>query len=154
MAMVKALLKIIKGSCSTAQKQNSADELRIATCALLLEIAHADDEFLPEEEQKIEMLMRKHFNLPEETIFREIKELSEKKRAESIDLWSLTKTIKEHYSGEQKEKIIEMIWAIIYSDGTLSEHEDYLVHKLATLLDLDHRTLIDAKIKVLREIRQ
>lgn len=153
--MLKSILKTLQGDSSAALKQHGEQgrELQIATCALLLEIAHADDEFLPEEEQKIEMLMRKHFSLPED-VFREIKDLSEKKRTESIDLWHLTKTIKEHYSWEQKEKIIEMIWGIIYTDGTLNEHEDYLAHKLAALLDLDHRALIDAKVKVLRQIRQ
>ena len=44
---------------------------------------------------------------------------------------------------------IEMIWQVAYADGRLDSHEDYLVHKLATLLRLDHKQLIEAKLKIL-----
>ena len=136
------------GGADTGPGSSADRELQIATCALLLEIAHADNEFLPEEAQKIEELMRAHFALSEEA-FLEIKKLSEIKLKGSIDLWQFTKTIKEQYSRQQKEKIIEMLWAVIYTDDTLDAHEDNLVHKLATLLNLDHRQLIDAKMKIL-----
>ena len=42
-----------------------------------------------------------------------------------------------------------MVWEIIYTDGILDKHEDYLVHKLANLLRLSHEQLIEAKLKVL-----
>ena len=132
------------------QKGDPETELQIATCAVLLEIAHADDEFSPQEEQRIEELMKKNFNLPQET-FHEIKEISDKRREDSIDLWQFTNTIKENYSPEQKQKVIEMIWSVIYADSHLDQYEDYLAHKLAKLLGLDHKQLIDAKVKILRQ---
>ena len=138
-----------KTGCTDADRSSSADrELQIATCALLLEIAHADNEFSPAEEQKIEQLMREHFTLSEEA-FLEIKKLTGKKLKDSIDLWHFAKTIKEQYSYKKRGGIIEMLWAVIYTDDSLDAHEDYLVHKLATVLNLNHRELIDAKIKIL-----
>jgi len=136
------------GAADSGRSGSPERELQIATCALLLEIAHADNEFSPAEERKIEQLMREHFTLTEEA-FTEIAKLSEKKRKGSIDLWHFAKTIKEQYSYRQKEKIIEMLWAVIYTDDVLDAHEDYLVHKLATVLNLNHRELIDAKMRVL-----
>ena len=152
-AIIKAVSKTV--DADTGRNSSADRELQIATCALLLEIAHADNEFSPDEEQKIEQLMRSHFMLSEEG-FLEIKMLSEKKLKGSIDLWQFTKTIKEQYSRQQKEKIIEMLWAVIYTDNSLDAHEDYLVHKLATLLNLDHRNLIEAKMKILgrRNLKQ
>jgi uncharacterized tellurite resistance protein B-like protein len=150
----RKLFKSIMGAlrepgCADGGRSGSPDrELQIATCALLLEIAHADNEFSPAEEQKIGQLMRAHFALPQEA-FLEIKKLAEKKRKGSIDLWHFAKTIKEQYSYGQKEKIIEMLWAVIYTDDVLDAHEDYLVHKLATVLNLNHRELIDAKMRIL-----
>ena len=67
----------------------------------------------------------------------------------SIDLWQFAKTIKEQYSYEEKAAIIEMLWEVIYADDSLHAHEDYLVHKLAQGLNLDHGRLIDAKVKIL-----
>lgn len=146
----KAILKALPatGGTDTSPYTDADRELQIATCALLLDSAHADNEFTPEEGRKIEQLMRGHFALSEEA-FHEIKKLSEKKLKGSIDLWQFAKTIKERYSYQQKKKIIEMVWAVIYADATLDAHEDYLVHKLATVLNLDHRELIDAKLKIL-----
>jgi uncharacterized tellurite resistance protein B-like protein len=46
--------------------------------------------------------------------------------------------------------VIETVWRVVYSDGILDKHEDYLVHKLADLLHLKHSELIDAKLKILR----
>jgi uncharacterized tellurite resistance protein B-like protein len=37
----------------------------------------------------------------------------------------------------------------VFIDGRLDKHEDYLMHKLARLLRLHHKQLIDAKMKVL-----
>jgi len=137
---------------SKAQQYTSEKELQIATCALLLEMAHADDEFSPEEEQRIASLMNNHFNIAP-GVFSEIKALSDQRRAESIDLWHFAKMIKENYGPAEKEKVIEMVWSVVYADGRLDAHEDYLVHQLARILDLEHRQLIDAKVRVLRQAK-
>lgn len=149
--LFKALLKAVQKTGSADTGSSSPDrELQIATCALLLEIAYADREFSSEEERKIKQLMRGHFNLTEEA-FLEIQKLSEEKRRGSIDLWQFAATIKEQYSYEEKAKIIEMVWEVIYTDDSLHAHEDYLVHKLATVLNIDHGKLIDAKLKILEK---
>ena len=93
----KQILKKGETTSDGEKEHSSKRELQVATCALLLEMAHADDEFAPEEEKQIEDLMRSHFNLPQET-FNEIKELSDKQRAESIDLWHFAKIIKDNYA--------------------------------------------------------
>jgi uncharacterized tellurite resistance protein B-like protein len=44
------------------------------------------------------------------------------------------------------------MWRMVYADGKLTGYENYLVRKLADLLGLEHRVMIDAKSAVLREI--
>lgn len=148
----KDLLKKGKSGSDSEKGYSPEKELQVATCALLLEMAHADDEFAPEEEKQIEDLMRSHFDLSRE-MFNEIKELSDKQRAESIDLWHFAKIIKDNYSVAEKEKVIEMIWTVVYADNNLDGHEDYLVHQLAKILNLEHKQLIDAKAKVLKQTK-
>ena len=48
----------------------------------------------------------------------------------------------------EEMEVIEEVWRVIFADGTLDGHEDYLVHKLAKLLNLTHPQLIEAKMKV------
>ncbi len=126
-------------------------ELQIAVCALLLEMAHADDTFDRAEAQRISAVMQKNFGLSAETV-REISTAAEQERSGSIDLWRFTNAIKTGFSAERKQDVIEMIWIVVYADGTLDQYEDHLVHKLAKLLGLDHEQLIEAKIRVKRQM--
>ena len=148
----KAVIQKIKGTESTADQGDEELELQIATCALLLEMAHADDEYTPEEEAHIADLMQQRFGLSQEA-FEQIHDLAEQRRCEQIDLWGFTRTVKAHFSAGQKLHIMEMLWSVIYADDTLADYEDHLVHTLAKLLDIDHRDMIAAKVKVLNAQR-
>ena len=129
------------------KEEDRAERIQVATCALLLEVANSDDEFSDIERDNIIQILEKDFKLSDEYA-KELMELSDKEREESIDLWHFTNLINEHYSIEEKIKIIEMVWKVIYADGKMDKHEDHLAHKLSNLLKLTHKQLIDAKLKV------
>jgi len=129
------------------KEEDRAERIQVATCALLLEVANSDDEFSDIERDNIIQILEKDFELSDEYA-KELMELSDKEREESIDLWHFTNLINEHYSIEEKIRIIEMVWKVIYADGKLDKYEDHLAHKLSNLLKLTHEQLIDAKLKV------
>jgi len=149
--LIKTIFRKTAGAqrAAAGEKVVTETELQVATCAVLLEIAHADETFSAAEERRIVDLMQQRFRLSEEAVY-EIKAVSDAERQDSIDLWQFTSTLKEHYTPDQRREVIEMIWGVIYADGTLDKYEDYLAHKLAKLLGLNHRELIDAKVRVLR----
>lgn len=124
------------------------EDLRIATCALFLEIANIDDEFSEEERDSILSIIRSEYDLSEEHAL----ELARRAMAElkgSVDLWKFTNLINENYTDEEKLRVVELLWRVVYADGKLDKHEDYLAHKLASLLRLSNKQLIEAKLKVL-----
>ncbi len=127
-----------------------AGRIQVATCALLLQMAKSDDEFSDAERDTIVGLLKENFGLSNE-LAAELLNLSNKELEESIDLWQFASLIRKNYSLEEKIKVIETIWRVIYADGKLDPHEDYLVHKLSKLLGLTHKQLIDAKLRVSRE---
>ena len=127
---------------------DTSRDVRVATCALLMEMARVDGEFSDSERSQIIKTLEDVHGLSGEALAELIKVTSEKLK-ESIDLWHFTNLINQNYSVEEKIKVIEMVWRLAYSDGILDEHEDYLLHKLANLLHLTHKQLIDAKLKVL-----
>ncbi len=154
--MVSFLKNLIIGDkAESAQEFERADEparVRIATCAIMLEVANSDDEFTEDERAGIIKTMSDEFDLsPNEA--RELIGIADERIKESIDLWDFTNTINKVLSEKEKVRILEAIWRIIYSDGRLSSHEDSLVHKLSFMLGLRHEQLIDAKLKVLHENR-
>jgi uncharacterized tellurite resistance protein B-like protein len=119
---------------------------RIASCALFLEMSRIDGEFDPSEQERIMSIIKRDFQLSEDDADALLK-TSKEELDGSIDLWRFTKLINENYSAEEKLGIIETAWKIAYADGKLDKHEDYLVHKLAQLLHVDHNRLMAAKTK-------
>ena len=47
---------------------------------------------------------------------------------------------------------MESVWSILLIDEHLEAHEDHFAHKLANLLRLTHKELIDAKLAVRKKL--
>jgi len=140
-------LKSLFAKHSPAAAASGADPdraLKVAACALLLEMAHADEEFTEAEREHIEVLVARHFALDDETT-REILAAAERERRDATDLHQLTSVINRHYDEGQRLLLSELLWRVVYADGKLSEHEDYLAQKLASLLDLRPGYLAEAR---------
>ena len=145
--LVKKFFSSTKKQGSETQKKETTHDIHIATCALLLEMSYIDGEFSESERENIISILKKDYHLSNEYTFALI-EASKKELNESIDLWHFTNLINQNYSIEEKIRVIETVWSIAYTDGRLDKYEDYLVHKLAKLLHLTHKQLIEAKLRV------
>jgi uncharacterized tellurite resistance protein B-like protein len=144
-----------KGSGGDTEKGRPARirDIRIATCALFLEMANIDGEFSLSERDHILSIMKRNFDLSEEHA-KALVEASDEELKGSIDLWQFTNLINQNYSIEEKVRVIETVWEVAYRDGQIDKHEDYLMHKLANLLRLNHRQLIDAKLKAKKSVSE
>ena len=124
--------------------------IRLAACAMLLELAHADEEFSDEERKHIRDAMARHFDLTDEEA-RDLMALAEQERQESVDLFQFAGLINEQYDEGQKMVLAEVMWGVVHSDGHLSGHENYLMTKFSRLLDLRPGYLTEAKKRALKE---
>ena len=122
----------------------STRDIRLAACALLLELANADDEFTDDERQHLESAVRRQFGLDAAEADR-LLELAQQARDESVDLWQFTNLIAENYSTGQKMVLAEIMWGLVYSDGDLASKEDYLMRKICNLLRLEPGYLAEAR---------
>jgi uncharacterized tellurite resistance protein B-like protein len=118
--------------------------VRVAACALLLELAHADGEFTAEEQAHIERAVAQHFGLDGETT-QELLALANARRVESIDHFAFTRVINRDFDQAQKMVLAEVMWGVILADGQIGEHEQYLVRKIANLLELPPAYLAEAR---------
>lgn len=144
-------LKSLLGSGPARDPQVEHERLQVATAALLLEMAHTDEAFHDMEGVLIRDLLQKKFALSEESAA-ELIQYAQQERETSLDLFGFAKHINQSFSREEKLEVMEGLWRVIYADGVLDKYEDYLVRKMATLLRLSHREMIDLKVKVLDEI--
>lgn len=143
------LMKRILGTAprTGAAQAEAPDEhgIVVAACALLLEMANIDGEFTEEESRTI-LSFLKHLGLGEDEA-ESVIQTAGRELEESIDLWRFARVINRHYSEEEKLKVIETIWKVVFADGRLERHEDHLAHSLGRLLRLDHSQLIEAKLR-------
>lgn len=124
-----------------------------AAAVLLLEMAGADDEFSEEERRHILSILQREYGLTEEEALT-LAEEAEEEREKSLDLYYFTEQINREFSRDEKIRMVELLWEVVFADETLTGHEDYLIHTLTKLLGLDHRELIGAKLSVLDRRRE
>jgi len=127
------------------------DPLRLATAAVLLETAYADGEFTPAEDGDVVGYLQGTFGLAADEA-RELVGAANELRNRTIDHFALTNFIRKNTPLQDRIDIVKTMWRVVYSDGKLTDYENYLVRKLADLLGLEHHVMIDAKSAVLREI--
>lgn len=146
--------KKIFNSSSRGKSQLSREDrelrLQTATCVILLEAATADENFSQEEQRKILDILKARYNMTDDEV-EELIENSEKERADSTDLWYFTNLINENMDNEEKYSLMELVWEVIYSDGTLDKFENYIARKLQNMFNLDHSKFIELKMKVKNE---
>lgn len=123
------------------------DPVTIAACALLLEIAHADDVFRPEERERIARHIHEEMGVAQSQL-RDVFQLAEDQRKESVDLYHFTRLLSEHLSRDQRLRLVEAIWGVVYADGSLSEVESHLARRIAELLGFQHPEVQAAKERV------
>jgi uncharacterized tellurite resistance protein B-like protein len=135
---------------SGAPEPQPQASVHLAACALLLELAHADDEFSPAERTHIGAVLRRQFGL-DETTARQLMSLAEIQRQQSSDYYQFTRLIVERYDLGQRMVLAEIMWGVILADGKITAHEAYLVRKLGSLLDLSPGYLAQARESAARE---
>jgi uncharacterized tellurite resistance protein B-like protein len=126
--------------------QNSMSDLETATCVLFLELAYADFNVAPEEEELILKSMESLFSLSGDAL-QELIKIAQEKRNQRADIWLFTNLIKNNFKHEDKIKILEMLWALVYADGYMDKYEEALMRKITALLGLAHGEMVEAKLK-------
>ena len=117
---------------------------RLAVAALLLEMSRMDEEVTEEERLAVEREVREQFGLSGDESEALLK-MAEAEREEAVDYFQFTRLINDHYSAEEKERVVETLWRIAFADGRLDRYEEHLVRRLAELLYVPHSAFIAAK---------
>jgi uncharacterized tellurite resistance protein B-like protein len=110
--------------------------LEFAAATLLLEVALSDKNFAPEEQRHVMDKLQKTFRLsPRQTqeLMTEAKEYAEK----SLEVLSATRKIREHWSIEDREKLLELLWEVVLADKIIDKEEEDIMYRIAPWLMFD-----------------
>ena len=150
--MLKGLKNLIFGNDEeenvSAGSHNEA-ALHHAAAGLLIEAAMMDGNFDNTERTKITNLLIKQFNLPEDVV-NEIIGAAEEANAELVELYSITKVVRDHFDESERIRMIEMLWEVIYSDGKLDDFETNMMRRVGGLLYVSDRENGNAKKRAAR----
>ncbi len=146
--MIQKLKKLFADSAE--RSANPAERIEVATCVLLLEMAHADRTLAVVEERLIEKIMRHQFDLSEEAAA-ELVELARTEQEKSVDLFQYGRQIHENLSRDEKQQVMRNLWRVIFADGVMDMYEESLARQMTSLLRLTHREMIDAKVAAQKE---
>ncbi len=122
---------------SFAQKQ-------LATAALLIEVAVADQVFDDADFSALLKALQRKFALPEEQL-NELCELAREEQREATSLYQFTHLINRDCSAGEKFDLIHAMWEVAYADGRLDKYEESVIRKVADLIHVSHADFIRAK---------
>ena len=125
--------------------QQLQDRLHLAAAALLIETARADFTQDEAEQQAMEALLSRTLDLPVNKVHELIIAASDQVD-EATSLYEFTRVINDHYSAEQKLKLVGAMWAVAYADGDLDKYEEALIRQVAELTYVPHQDYIRSKL--------
>ena len=114
------------------KKNENLNDKNLLIIALLIHAAKIDENYTENEKEIVRKVIM-DLNKVNADEANELLKLAEKKEEESNQIIEFTKEIKK-YSMEFKLKIVEIIWKIVYSDGTSDDYESNLIRRICGLL--------------------
>lgn len=120
---------------------------RLALAALLVRVARSDGDYALEEAARIDRILGKRYDLSpfEVTTLRRDAEVLE---AEAPDTVRFTRAIKDAVPYEDRESVIEALWAVVLADGIRDHEEDAQLRLVANLLGVNDRNSNIARQRV------
>ena len=129
----------------------TSEEKNILIVSLLIECAKEDGDFSDDEIIKIKSLLNTKLNIDSNdvnAIFDAALEITQ----DNVEIYSLTKDIRDNFSHEEILKILEYMWAVMLADGHVDDFEAALMRKIIGLFHLTGKDSSIAKENALNSL--
>jgi uncharacterized tellurite resistance protein B-like protein len=128
------------------KKNNKVDtNFLTKVCALLIHAAKIDENYTENEETIIKKTLLE-LGCSEDDLYKTIKD-AKTIEENSNQILDFTKEVK-NMTEQDKIKIVEALWSIIYSNKDADMYETNLMRRLAGLLYIDNKTMGNIKDKI------
>ena len=144
--MLKAIRDFFEANLAPSDKPaGRRHTLELATATLLAEVMRLEG-VSDAERATVLAGLRERFGLGEDEA-RELARLAEEEAKTAHDYYQFTSLIRERYSPEDRQAIVEQLWRVAYADAVLSAHELHVIRKISDLLHVPHAAYIAAKMR-------
>ncbi|HWK94728.1 MAG TPA: TerB family tellurite resistance protein [Pseudolabrys sp.] len=125
-------------------------DYRLAAAALLVHTAGIDGQISESEHARLHDLIKQRFKLDDKAadkLLARAEEADEK----AIDLYQFTTRLNRALDDQQRARIVEMMWQVVFADGKVTEFEDNLIWRAADLLHVSREQRIALRTRVAGE---
>jgi len=143
--MLEGLRKLLLGEEAEFARH---DERQIAAAALLISAANEDGSYDPVERDTILGLLERSFGLAAEQAAG-LMQLAEKQAEGAVGLHRFVTILNRALEPDDKIKLVEMLWEVVYADGRLDDYEANLMRRLGGLLGVSDFERGEARKRVL-----
>ena len=130
-------------------KLNDSHEIILASSCLLLSIAKADNSIDNTEISIINEIVKDFFDISDKESS-DILEQAKNNLKESTDYFSYGRILNNHFSLNDKIDFISCIFEVAYSDGEYHYLEEHMIKKIAHMLNVENKDLINVKMDIKR----
>lgn len=124
-----------------------ANDYRLAAAALLVHATAIDGSVSEVERRKLHDLLQGRFTLDEAGTAELIAKATEADR-EAIDLYHFTSLINRTCDLQNRLRIVEMMWEVVFADGRATEFEENLLWRVSDLLGISANDRIALRQRV------
>lgn len=140
--MLSALRRFISDlSGNREEPADPAADERLAAAALLFHVVNIDGSVSDAEKARLRDVLMERFGLDEAATASLIAE-ARSADLEAVDLYGFTSILKARLDEQGRERIIAMMWEMVFADGAAHEFEDNVVWRAAELLGVSSRARI------------
>lgn len=149
--MINRIKAFLEGSSSDKKSPAGIDETQLAAAALLVEVGRVDGNFDDAEWQAIKAMVTERFGLDTAEAEALIAAADEEVEG-SVEIYRFARAVKDQFDMEERIKLIEMLWRVVYADGVVHDYEANLLRRMAGLIYVSDRDSGTARKKVLAEM--
>jgi len=142
LAAIKQFLAELTGT--PEPRKFGDDDYRLAAAALLFHATAIDGVVSDAERTKLHELLKLRFGLDDPDT-NQLVAAAEAADSEAVDLYGFTSVLKRRLEEPERERIVEMMWELVFADGKVHEFEDNLIWRVAELLGVSSQTRIHLK---------
>ncbi len=142
--LTNSLQKMAGGETPEERSSREIQQLHQAVATLLYETARVDHEVTDEDLRVAADCLRELFAMSLEQAQALLAHAAHLHHRPT-SYHPLGKVINQHFSAEEKQRLVEYMWRVAHADQEVDMYEDHLVRKIAELLYVPHREFISAK---------
>jgi uncharacterized tellurite resistance protein B-like protein len=146
LADLRKFLADLTGEQKPQDRFNETDYRR-AAAALLVHVATLDGDLTDAKRRKLHAILEAHFALDAAATDELIAEAAADDR-ESVDFYHFTSLLMRTLDEAGRLKVIEMMWEMVFVDGSVSEFEANVMWRVADLLAVSPRDRITLRERV------